>query len=59
MRKQGYITRYQWKKYLQVQRQGRINMNDISKGSKLIGESEETYKYIIEHYNELKTKYGN
>ena len=33
------ITKYQWKKYLLVQKSGIINMNDIRRGAFLIGES--------------------
>ncbi|MCM1438772.1 MAG: hypothetical protein NC131_06125 [Roseburia sp.] len=53
------ITRYQWKKYLQLQRTGKINMNDATKGAKLIGESVEVYKTIIFNYAYLKKKFGN
>ena len=52
------ITKYQWKKYLQVQRSGIINMNDAKKGSFLIGESIETYETIIFNYSYLRDKYG-
>lgn len=41
------ITKYQWKKYLLLQRSGIINMNDIRKGASLMGESEEVYETII------------
>lgn len=53
------ITKYQWKKYLQVQRSGIINMNDIRTGAFLIGESQEIYKTIIYNYSYLREKYGN
>ena len=53
------ITKYQWKKYLRVQRSGIINMLDIHKGAFLISESEEVYKTIIQNYEYLQQKYGN
>lgn len=53
------ITKYQWKKYLQVQRSGKINMNDIRTGAFLIGESQEVYETIIFNYSYLRDKYGN
>ena len=53
------ITKYQWKKYRQVQRSGIINMNDIRTGARLIGESQEVYETIIYNYSYLKDKYGN
>ena len=53
------ITKYQWKKYLQVQRSGIINMNDIRTGAFLIGESQEIYETIIYNYSYLREKYGN
>lgn len=52
------ITQYQWKKFLCLQRQGIINMNDITKGSKLIGVTPEIYKAIIQNYQYLKRKYN-
>lgn len=53
------ITKYQWKKYLQVQRSGIINMNDAKKSSFLMGESIETYKTIVDNYSYLRSKFGN
>lgn len=53
------ITKYQWKKYLQVQRSGIINMNDKLKGAFLIGETKEVYETIIINYSYLRDKYGN
>lgn len=53
------ITKYQWKKYLQVQRSGIINMNDIRTGAFLIGETQEVYETIIFNYSYLREKYGN
>lgn len=53
------ITKYQWKKYLQVQRSGIINMNDIRTGAFLIRETQEVYETIINNYSYLKDKYGN
>ena len=53
------ITKYQWKKYLQVQRSGIINMNDIRKGAFLIRETQEVYETIIYNYSYLREKYGN
>lgn len=53
------ITKYQWKKYLQVQRSGIINMNDKCKGAFLIGETKEVYETIIINYSYLRDKYGN
>lgn len=53
------ITKYQWKKYLRVQRSGIINMNDIRTGAFLIGESQEVYETIIFNYSYLREKYGN
>ena len=53
------ITKYQWKKYLQVQRSGIINMNDRRKGAFLIGETQEVYETIIYNYSYLREKYGN
>ena len=53
------ITKYQWKKYLQVQRSGIINMNDKRKGAFLIGESIETYKTIVDNYSYLRSKFNN
>lgn len=53
------ITRYQWKKYLQLQRKGIINMNDAERGAKLIGESIQVYKAIVSNYSYLRTKFGN
>lgn len=53
------ITRYQWKKYLQLQRKGIINMNDAERGAKLIGETKEVYKAIVSNYSYLRTKFGN
>ena len=53
------ITKYQWKKYLQVQRSGIINMNDIRMGAFLIGETQEVYETIIYNYSYLREKYGN
>ena len=53
------ITKYQWKKYLQVQRSGIINMNDIRTGAFLIRETQEVYETIINNYSYLREKYGN
>ena len=53
------ITKYQWKKYLQVQRSGIINMNDMRTGAFLIGESIETYKTILDNYSYLRSKFNN
>ena len=53
------ITKYQWKKYLRVQRSGIINMNDIRTGAFLIGETQEVYETIIFNYSYLLEKYGN
>ena len=53
------ITKYQWKKYLRVQRSGIINMNDIRTGAFLIGETQEVYETIIYNYSYLREKYGN
>ena len=53
------ITKYQWKKYLQVRRSGIINMNDKRKGAFLIGETQEGYETIVNNYSYLREKYGN
>ena len=53
------ITKYQWKKYLLVQRSGIINMNDKRRGAFLIGESQEIYETILYNYAFLRQKYGN
>lgn len=53
------ITKYPWKKYLQVQRSGIINMNDKRKGAFLIGETQEVYETIVNNYSYLRDKYGN
>lgn len=53
------ITKYQWKKYLQVQRSGIINMNDIRTGAFLIRETQEVYETIVNNYSYLRDKYGN
>lgn len=53
------ITKYQWKKYLLVQKSGIINMNDIRRGAFLIGESIETYKTIVDNYSYLRSKFNN
>lgn len=53
------ITQYQWKKYLQLQRKGIINMNDAEKGAKLIGEPIQVYKAIVSNYSYLRNKFGN
>ena len=53
------ITKYQWKKYLQVQRSGIINKNDKRTGASLIGETQEVYETIINNYSYLRDKYGN
>ena len=52
------ITKYQWKKYLLVQKSGSINMNDIRRGAFLIGESQEIYETILHNYAFLRQKYG-
>lgn len=53
------ITKYQWKKYLQVQRSGIINMNDKRTGAFLIRETQEVYETIFNNYSYLLEKYGN
>lgn len=53
------ITKYQWEKYLLVQKSGIINMNDIRRGAFLIGESIETYKTIVDNYSYLRSKFNN
>lgn len=53
------ITKYQWKKYLQVQRSGIINMNDKRTGAFLIRETLEVYETIFNNYSYLREKYGN
>ena len=53
------ITKYQWKKYLQVRRSGIINMKDKRKGAFLIGETQEVYETIVNNYPYLRDKYGN
>ena len=57
--KKDKITKYQWKKYLQVQRSGIINMNDKSTGAFLIRETQEVYETIFNNYSYLREKYGN
>ena len=53
------ITKYQWKKYLQVQRSGIINMKDKRTGAFLIRETQEVYETIFNNYSYLREKYGN
>ena len=53
------ITKYQWKKYLQVQRSGIINMNDKRTGAFLMRETLEVYETIFNNYSYLREKYGN
>ena len=57
--KKDKITKYQWKKYLQVQRSGIINMNDKRTGAFLIRETQEVYETIFNNYSYLREKYGN
>ena len=57
--KKDQITKYQWKKYLQVQRSGIIHMNDKRTGAFLIRETQEVYETIFNNYSYLREKYGN
>ena len=51
------ITEDEFISYLEVQRSGVINMLDIANGCELSGLDRETYKSIIDHYDELVDLY--
>lgn len=51
------ITERQLKKFQHVRESGKINMTDIVKGSKLIGESEEVYECILWNFNQIKARF--
>jgi hypothetical protein len=52
------ITESQFRKFLELQESGVINMADSVRGANIINESRETYIAILMNYTELKSKWA-